>query len=80
VTALGVIYRPPQDPVVHLPVEAHRHPSPTTVVRSVCGVIGIGPVTERPQGITCALCLAMSGERPGKRGKSHLRKLTEPGR
>lgn len=76
---LGVIYRPPEAPVVHLPVEAHRHLSPVTVVRSVCGAIGIGPVTERPA-VTCALCQAMSGQRPGRKGKQYLARLTRAAR
>jgi hypothetical protein len=76
---LTVIYRPPLDPVRHLPVEAHRQPQPVTVVRSVCGAIGIGPVIDRPEDVSCALCLAALGRHPGKAGKGHLRRLLEPG-
>jgi hypothetical protein len=67
------------DPVVHLPVAEHRlltlHTGPT-VVRTVCGLTGIGPVKDRPD-YTCAVCMAASGRRPGKKGKQYLRRLTK---
>jgi hypothetical protein len=42
-----------------------------TVLRTVCGQVGIGRLFDR-DGPSCALCLAMSGQHPGKRGKAWL--------
>lgn len=65
------------DPVAHLPVPEHRAPvASATVVRTVCGAVGIGPVVERDD-YWCALCAAVEGRRPGKKGKARLRRLTE---
>lgn len=67
------------DPVIHLPVPEHRLPTRhtgPTVVRAVCGAVGIGPVKDRPD-YTCALCMASQGRRPGKKGKQFLRRLTK---
>lgn len=66
------------DPVIHLPVPEHRALtlSKPTVVRTVCGATGIGPVKDRPD-YTCAVCMAASGRRPGKKGKQFLRRLTK---
>lgn len=46
-------------------------PQGDTVITTLCGKVGIGPVVDRP-GATCALCLAVSGQHPGGRGKRFL--------
>lgn len=69
-----VIFRasssPAWGPHAHLLAEP-AVPQGATVVRTLCGRTGIGPVVER-EDATCPECWASSGRHPGKRGKLHL--------
>lgn len=70
--------RPEVGPFAHLPVPEHAHHlrGGPTVLRTVCGQVGIGRVFEQPA-VSCGLCLAATGEHPGRRSKAHLRRLSE---
>lgn len=71
---LTVIFRASARPEVgaaaHVPVDV-AVPMRSTVVTTLCGMTGIGPVIDRPD-TTCATCLAVQGRHPGKRGKLFL--------
>jgi hypothetical protein len=60
-------------PLLHNPIVGERVITDhETVVRSVCGVFGIGRVKDRGREDTCATCRAMRGIAPGKKGKAVL--------
>lgn len=58
--------------LAHIPVDI-TVPMGAVVVTTFCGRTGIGPVVERQES-TCALCLAASGQHPGKSGAKRLRR------
>jgi hypothetical protein len=82
VTAVVIFRRtdlPEIGPASHLPAEGETGPllgNAPTVLRTLCGSVGIGRWFDR-EDATCALCVALAGRRPGKKGKAYLRRLTE---
>lgn len=67
-------------PHAHLLADGYdARPGPVTVLRTACGQVGIGRVFTR-DAATCGECLATSGQHPGRRSKSHLRKQLTEGR
>ena len=69
--------------VSHLPIPEHASWQPErqqTVLRTVCGLTGIGRTFDREDLPGCAECCALTGHHPGPRGMRSLQRLYGVGR